>query len=91
VTSLICNHSKRSAKIKKIRRVPSWRCFGQGSALKYFFLHGWFCLLKKAMSQQRNMFSFSRLVDPFGHVWIVASVIEEVSDEKLLRRIEALM
>jgi PhnB protein len=32
----------------------------------------------------------SRLVDPFGHVWIIASVLEELTDEELMTRVEAL-
>jgi len=31
------------------------------------------------------------LVDPFGHVWTVATHIEDVSPEELKRRSEALM
>ena len=30
-----------------------------------------------------------RIVDPFGHVWIVATVIEQVSDDELLKRAQA--
>lgn len=30
-----------------------------------------------------------RIVDPFGHVWVVGTVIEEVSPEEMTRRMEA--
>lgn len=30
-----------------------------------------------------------RMVDPFGHVWIVATVIEDVSEQEMLKRAQA--
>ncbi len=32
-----------------------------------------------------------RLEDPFGHIWIVSEVIEELSPEEMQRRMEEMM
>jgi PhnB protein len=36
-------------------------------------------------------FRQGRLEDPFGHLWIIATQIEEVSQEEMTRRMEAWM
>ena len=45
----------------------------------------------KAVSDQFYGERSGKLADPFGHVWYIATVKEELSDEEVQKRYEALM
>jgi PhnB protein len=47
--------------------------------------------VQKAVSDQFYGERSGKLADPFGHVWYIATVIEELTDEEVQKRYEALM
>ena len=46
---------------------------------------------QKAVSDQFYGERSGKLADPFGHVWYIATIKEELSDEEVQKRYEALM
>ena len=48
-------------------------------------------IVQKAVSDQFYGERSGKLADPFGHVWYIATIKEELTDEEVQQRYEALM